>query len=485
MTGCGAMKEYPGNNEGLSPEFISNGEEGDSFNEIVEKGFVETSAQTKSTFRLSVSTSSYTYMRGAINRNIKPNRNSIRIEEFINYFNYDIPSPTEQDTFNMTGNVFDCPWNAQNMLLRVSVKAKSVERTSMPSNLVFLLDTSGSMNGADRLPLVKKAFSFLAEGLSENDRVSIVTYAGNSKIVLDSAQGDNKNKILSALDELSAGGNTAGARGIETAYQLANKNFIQGGNNRVILATDGDFNVGISSKDGLKELISSYSKSGIYFTGVGVGFGNYKDSTMEDLATCGNGQAFYLDNISEAYKIFTKDLTGTLFTVANNAKAQVTFNPETVAKYRLIGYDNLIMSSEDFDNPLADAGEIGSGHSVTALYEIVPTASIKHTLSENSARNRLENFAENPMFASAEIRFTDVVTNDDLSVTLPIILKGNMSDDDRFVACVAEGGMLMRDSVYKGDASFDGLLRRLNGMNFTDEFKLEFKQLIGKAKLLY
>lgn len=440
----------------------SSGFDSDTFEKIMEQSFVETAEQPTSSFRMSVSTSSYTYVRNSLNNRALPQADAVRIEDFVNYFSYDLHAP-ENGTFNMYSNVYSCPWNSDGKLLRISVKAKEIERAQTASNLVFLIDSSGSMSGGDRLELIKKAFGYLADNLGENDRVSVVTYAGSSRILLSGESGQNTRRIKGVIDELKAGGSTGGASGITTAYNLARDNYIDGGNNRVILATDGDFNVGISDPVGLTSLIKTQRDSGIYFTGIGVGFGNYHDTTMQALANSGNGQALYIDNESEAKKVFTEGLTGTLFTVAKDAKTQVVFNADRVQKYRLLGYDNLVLSQEEFEDGYTDAGEVGSGHIVTAVYEIIPTAATEGN------------------FAAAEIRYKDVDSNENKSEKTDIV-SADANTDDKFIACVLEGALLLRRSEYKGTANYSSVIERLTALNLTDEYKQEFLQLIKIAK---
>lgn len=461
LVGCGGMNNEGGQGEIDIGRYIPQNS-GDKFDKITEQDFFNVAVQPSSSFRMSVSTSSYTYARNVLKKGQLPQVDSIRIEDFVNYFDYDMPAPQE-GTFGVYSNVYDCAWNDNAKLLRLTVKAKEIAKEETNSNLVFLIDTSGSMYGEDRLELIKKSFGFLVDGLGKNDKVSIVTYAGTSGVVLSGESGANKSKIMDVVSSLDANGSTAGASGISTAYSLARDYFIKDGNNRVILATDGDFNVGVSSKEGLTELIKAQRESGIFFTGIGVGFGNYNDVTMTTLANNGNGQALYIDNLDEAKRVFTKGLTGTLYTVAKDAKTQVVFNPLAVEKYRLIGYDNLTLSTEEFDDEKTDAGEIGSGHIVTAVYELIPVGG-----GEGE-------------FATAEIRYKNVDSGESESVSFNVN-SGTESNDDKFISCVIESGLLLRNSKYKGAASYDSAIERMQGLGLTDKYKLEFLELISKAK---
>ena len=340
---------------------------------ISENGYKSVLEEPLSTFSVDVDTASYSNIRRFINSGQDIPADAVRIEEMLNYFSYDYPEPKSGEPFSVTTEYSACPWNEDNRLLLIGLQAQEIDFSRRPaSNLVFLLDISGSMYSDDKLPLVQKSFTMLAENLSKQDRVSIVTYAGYESVVLDGVPGDQTAKIAAAIDDLEAGGSTAGAAGIEKAYELARKNYISGGNNRVILATDGDLNVGISSEGELTRLIQEKKKDGIHLSVIGVGTGNIKDNKMEALADNGDGNYNYIDSIFEAKKVLVDEMGGTLITVAKDVKIQVEFNPKYVAGYRLVGYENRLLNQEDFANDKVDAGEIGSGHSVTALYEIIP-----------------------------------------------------------------------------------------------------------------
>ncbi len=476
LVGCGVPSKGEAPNTGMPDggdsllgstidPYIEEGVGGNEFSQIIENPFVSVAEAESSAMRLSVSTSSYTYSRMTINNGELPIPDAVRIEEYINYFDYDVVKPTD-GTFSTYTNIYPAPWNTDNLLMRFTLQAKEIESTGVSSNLVFLIDTSGSMSGEDRLGLVQKAFSYLAKGLTANDRVSIITYSGSSKVVLNGESGSNTQALLSAMDGLEAVGGTNGAGALDTAYRLANESKIEGGNNRIILATDGDFNIGNSSQAGITEQIKSYSDMGIYLTCIGVGNGNYHDTTMENLAKHGNGQAYYIDTESEAKRVFTEGLTSTLFTVAEQAKAQITFNSELVSEYRLIGYDNLLLTTEEYEDENTDAGEIGSGHTVTIMYEIVP---------------KVKDSTES--YATAEVKYVNVDTKLEEKFSSNISI-GEQTADDTFIACVIEEAMLLRGSQYKADASASSIIARLEQMELTEKYRLEFLELAKKAQLL-
>lgn len=331
----------------------------------------ETNTTPVSTFSIDVDNASYSNIRRFISNNQKPDIGSVRIEEMINYFDYNYESPKDDKPFAVHTEMSDCPWNVENKLVSIGLKGQVYSRDKLPvSNLVFLLDVSGSMSDPNKLPLLKKSFRNLVENLSENDIVSIVVYAGAAGVVLEPTTGDKKEKILSKLEQLQAGGSTAGGAGIQLAYKLAQEHLIKHGNNRIILATDGDFNVGISSTSEMEKLITEKRDEGIFLTVLGFGMGNYKDNRLETLADKGNGNYFYIDNEKESRKVFQADLLGNMFTIAKDVKIQIEFNPQTVESYRLVGYENRILNKEDFNDDTKDAGELGAGHKVTALYEV-------------------------------------------------------------------------------------------------------------------
>ncbi len=450
------------------------------FDEVVEQPFVSTDEQTASYFSLDRNTAGYALMRRQIlDEGLRLNAGSVRLEEYVNYFDYDYARPTDGKALAVGASLFDCPWNASHKLLSFAVAAKDLELTDTANNLVFLIDTSGSMYGADRLGLIQQAFVMLLDSLGANDTVSVVTYAGDSRVALEGANGVEKLRIANVIEDLTANGSTNGAGGIEKAYDIAQKYFVEGGNNRVILATDGDFNVGVSSKSGLSSLIKKKAQSGIYLSVLGVGMTNTNDRTMNTLATNGNGNYAYLDSITEARKALVTELGGTLQTVAKDAKIGVEFNKDVVAKYRLLGYDTKILTQEQFEDQDTDAGEIGAGHTVTAVYEV--------ELKENAVGN----------VATAELRYklpdgdSDVSNDASESVSVTVTTQSYNavpSGDDAFVSCVLEFGLLLRDSQYKGDASFAAVLARLEELaNYVDgdEFKTQFCEVVERAYEIY
>lgn len=349
----------------------------EEYNKIIENEFLSVAEHPLSTFSTDVDTASFANVRRMIVNREEINPDAVRTEEFINYFKYDYPQPDGDDKISITTELTDCPWNDDAKLMMIGLQAKEIETQDIDSNIVFLIDVSGSMSDYNKLPLVQQAFTMLSDNLGENDRVSIVTYAGSDEIVLAGESGANQKTIVEALNSLTAGGSTAGAAGINTAYELAEKCFIEGGNNRVILATDGDLNVGVSSEEGLTQLIEEKRDKGIFLSVLGFGTGNYKDNKLEALADNGNGNYAYIDSVDEAERVLVTEMNGTLYTVAKDAKVQVEFNPLNVDSYRLVGYENRLLADEDFEDDTKDAGDIGSGQQVTALYEIITTDDAK------------------------------------------------------------------------------------------------------------
>lgn len=498
-TGCGSMdmsgrnysSSQSANNNAVAPDFADEekSEDEQDFNTeeydvIEETGFKSPLSEPFSTFSADVDTASYANIRRMINNNQEVNKDAVRIEEMLNYFSYDYPAPEGNEPFSITTEISDCPWNDNTKLMMIGLQAEKLDKSALPqSNIVFLIDVSGSMNMPDKLPLVKSAFRLLSENLSSSDRISIVTYAGSDKTVLSGATGNEQLEIESALNSLFAGGGTAGADGIETAYELAEKYFIEGGNNRVILATDGDLNIGLSSEGDLKRLITQKRKSGIFLSVLGFGSGNLKNNKLETLADNGNGNYNYIDNIAEARKVLVSEMGGTLFTVAKDVKLQVEFNPATVKGYRLIGYENRRLATEDFNDDSKDAGEIGMGHSVTALYEIaldgseqeVPQPTSKYQSAESNNSSDLATLSvryKEPDSDNSNL-FERVLTADDISE--------NPSDNLKFAECVTEFGMLLRDSDYKGTSSAENILAMLDEIPefIDDEYKTEFAELVA------
>ena len=446
-------------------------EGGEEYTEIVENAFINTSEQPSSYFSIDANTASYPNLRSLINMNANIPKDAVRVEEMLNYFDYDYATPEGDDILALTSSVFDTPYNAETKILTVGLAAKEVEFTEQQNNIVFLIDVSGSMNSTDKLPLVQLAFSMLAENLNDGDRVSIVTYAGEDKVALDGAYGYEKKKIVGTIEDLSASGSTAGSKGIRTAYSLAEKYFIEGGNNRVILATDGDFNVGLTALEDLETYISRKRDSGVYFSVFGFGRGNIKSDKMETLALNGNGTYSYIDSVNEARRALVTNIGGTMLTVAKDVKAGIVFNPDYVESYRLIGYENKLLTQEEFEDDTTDAGELGSGHTVTVAYEIKLT---------DKALDSEENFAQ------VTIKYKPTENSGGASETSKEVLLdvGTMSyhttltSQDAFIASVIEFALILRDSAYKGDANITDLIDRLNALTLDDEFKTEFRDLV-------
>ena len=443
----------------------------EEYTEIIENAFINTSEQPSSYFSIDANTASYPNLRSLINMNANIPKDAVRVEEMLNYFDYDYATPEGDDILGLTSSVFDTPYNAETKILTVGLAAKEVEFTEQQNNIVFLIDVSGSMNSEDKLPLVQLAFSMLAENLNNGDRVSIVTYAGEDKVALDGAYGYEKKKIVGTIEDLSASGSTAGSKGIRTAYSLAEKYFIEGGNNRVILATDGDFNVGLTALEDLETYISNKRKSGVYFSVFGFGRGNIKSDKMETLALNGNGTYSYIDSINEAKRALVTNIGGTMLTVAKDVKAGIIFNPDYVESYRLIGYENKLLTQEEFEDDATDAGELGSGHTVTVAYEIKMTdkaletednlaqVTIKYKPTENSGGE-----SETSKEVLLDVGTTSYHTT--------------LTSQDAFIASVIEFALILRDSAYKGDANITDLIDRLNALTLEDEFKTEFRDLV-------
>jgi Ca-activated chloride channel family protein len=447
---------------------------GDEFLEIVENDFVYSVVEPNSQFSLDVNTASYSYIRGLIMAGADVPRNSVKIEEMVNYFSYDYPEPEGEDILSVTPTLSPCPWNPETMLLTVGLKAEEIDYDSVSNNLVFLLDVSGSMNTTNKLGLMIQAFQTLADQIGPNDRISVVTYAGTDSVLLEGATGSDRDYIKTMLGNLTAGGSTAGAQGIQTAYSLAEEYFIEGGNNRVILATDGDFNVGISSIDALENLISTKRSSGVYFSILGFGYGNLQDNKLETLANAGNGNYAYIDSLMEIKKVLIDQLGGTLYTVARDAKAQVVFNPAYIESYRLLGYENKLISYEEWMDDLTDTGEIGSGLCVTACYEVFLT-------------DREESYPESTMdehYCKVNIRYKSPTVGEDTVMELNAYLDEDdvtytPNDDIKFISAVIEVALLLRDSAYKSDADYSSVLTRLEGIDLSaDEYKSQFVELV-------
>jgi Ca-activated chloride channel family protein len=467
----------------------------EEYNTIVENEFLDAFSNPLSTFSIDVDAASYSNARRFIQNGQLPPRDVVRVEEFINYFDYNYPQPTDDKPFSIYTELGNCPWNENNYILHIGIKGKelSVEERSS-CNLVFLLDVSGSMEPENKLPLVKKAFKFLVKNLMPDDKIAIVVYAGSAGLVLPTTSGREKDKILDALDRLYAGGSTAGGAGIQLAYKIAKENFIKGGNNRIILATDGDFNVGVSNTSELVEMIEKKRDEGIFLTILGFGMGNYKDGRLEEIADKGNGNYYYIDNILEAKKIFDHDLMGTLFTIAKDVKIQIEFNPVKVKQYRLIGYENRLLKKEDFDNDKKDAGELGAGHTVTALYEIVPAKETKNYKDLEDLKYQLSKltYAAKNSDELLTLKLRYKLPEKDTSELITSVVKSEDNslettfENFNFSAAVAGFAMLLRDSKFKGNTDFN-MIENLAEDNVGEDkygYRDEFVSLVKRAKRL-
>ncbi|HEV7893676.1 MAG TPA: VWA domain-containing protein [Pyrinomonadaceae bacterium] len=468
---------------------------GERYEQIDENPFLEASRAPLSTFSIDVDTASYSNTRRFLNEGQLPPRDAVRIEELVNYFSYEYPQPLGEVPFSVKAEVADCPWNTQHRLVQIGLQGKKVSTENMPpANLVFLVDVSGSMGEPHKLPLVKQGLRTLAEQLSSRDRVAIVTYAGSSGLALESTSGDRRNDIIAAVERMESGGSTNGGAGIKLAYKVAEDNFIRGGTNRVVLATDGDFNVGVTGDGELVSLIEREREKGVSLSVLGFGSGNLNDSMMEKLADHGNGNYAYIDSESEARKALGEQAAGTLLTIAKDVKIQVEFNPRLVAGYRLVGYENRLLAAKDFNDDRKDAGEIGAGHTVTALYEIVPAGQ----KVENPGVDELKYArpSEEPEgtgsgeLMTVKLRYKepdgDVSKPLNFGVVDTRAAYANASADFKFAAAVAEFGMLLRGSRYKGQASYDSaaqLARASVGADLQGH-RSEFVRLIESARTL-
>ncbi len=471
----------------------SDSTKGEKYAEIDENPFLETSRAPLSTFSIDVDTASYANVRRYLNDGTLPPRDAVRIEELINYFEYDYPSPVGDVPFSVTTEVANAPWNAKHRIVSIGLQGKKVALDNVPpSNLVFLLDVSGSMNDPRKLPLLKDALRILVNQLSSKDKVAIVVYAGKSGLILPSTSADNKGEILNALNNLGAGGSTNGGQGIQLAYKVAQENFIKDGNNRVILATDGDFNVGLKSDDELVRLIEHKRNSGIFLSVLGFGSGNTNDSMMEKLADRGNGNYAYIDSQEEARKALGSQVAGTLYAIAKDVKIQVEFNPAKVAGYRLIGYENRLLANHDFNDDRKDAGDIGAGHSVTALYEIIPAGQKVENdgIELKYGQVQPSDSSFNNELLTVKLRYKEPNASESKLLSQGLIDREssieNASENLRFASAVAEFGLLLRDSRYKGNASFRNVSNLAEGALGNDlrNYRNDFLTLVSKAQRL-
>ncbi len=469
----------------------------EGYDHISENKFLKVKDNPLSTFSIDVDAASYSNVRRFLNQGQLPPAGAVRIEEMVNYFHYTYPQPTGKDPFSINTEISDAPWNKEHKLVLIGLQGEKISTDNLPaSNLVFLIDVSGSMSGPLRLPLVKSSLKMLVDQLRAQDKVTIVVYAGAAGLVLSPTSGSDKTKIKDAIDNLEAGGSTAGGAGIKLAYKTAKENFVKGGNNRVILCTDGDFNVGVSSNDELVTMVEQERKSGVFLTVLGYGMGNYQDSKMQQLADKGNGNHAYIDGISEAKKVLVNEFGGTLFTIAKDVKLQVEFNPAKVAGYRLIGYENRMLAKEDFNDDKKDAGELGSGHTVTALYEIIPVGVSSDFLKGVDSLKYQKNIE--PLSKSSQsdeiltVKFRYKAPDGDVSKLIehPVLDKqiaiAKTSDNFRFAASVAQFGMLLRNSEFKSTSSFDNVLTLARKAKGNDEegYRSEFVRLVESAEML-
>ena len=466
-------------------------EDKEEYGTFKENRFRAVKDEALSTFSLDVDAASYSNIRRIINQGQMPPKDAVRIEELVNYFSYNYAKPTGTAPVNIVTEATDCPWNKLHKLVRIGVKAKEIPSENLPaSNFVFLLDVSGSMDDPNKLPLVKSSIKLLTNNLRKSDRVAIVVYAGAAGVVLQSTEGTDKQKILEAVEALHAGGSTAGGAGIDLAYKIAEKNFIEGGNNRIILCTDGDFNVGISNPNELENMIEAKRKTGVFLTVLGYGMGNYKDNKLQILAEKGNGNHAYIDNIQEANKVLVNEFGSTMYTVAKDVKIQVEFNPAYVNAYRLIGYESRMLNKEDFNDDTKDAGELGSGHTVTALYEIIPVGVEntfggvddlkyqKKTISTDLTRSTNSN-----EMLTVKLRYKLPAGSKSEKIEVPVYaneISKTASSDLQFVMAVAMFGQLLRQSDFKGDASYDKALKLANNGIGNDPhgYRKEFVRLV-------
>lgn len=478
-----------------SPQYDN--QRNEEYSQFAENKFRLAKDEPLSTFSVDVDAASYSNMRRFINRGELPYKDAVRIEELINYFSYNYPEPSGNDPVRITTEVGSCPWNNQNRLVRIGLKARDMASDNMPaSNFVFLIDVSGSMYGPTRLDLVKSSLKLLVNNLREKDRVAIVVYSGAAGEVLPSTSGTDKQKIKEALESLTSGGPTAGGAGIKLAYKIAKQHLIKGGNNRIILCTDGDFNVGVSSNEGLQQMVEEERKSGVFLSILGYGMGNYKDSKMQTLAQAGNGNHAYIDNLQEANKVLVNEFGATMYTVAKDVKLQIEFNPEKVQAYRLVGYETRLLNKEDFNDDTKDAGEMGAGHTVTAFYEVVPVGvksnqigsvdALKYQEEGVRPDKTLKKLSKYPDLLTVKLRYKQPDSDTSKKIEVPLIdnNKNDVSDDFRFASAVAMFGQILKSSQFKGEGSYDIAIALAKSGYGNDQqgYRREFVRLIETTK---
>jgi Ca-activated chloride channel family protein len=463
---------------------------------ITENRFLSSNKNPLSTFSIDVDAASYSNLRRFIQNGQQPPKDAVRIEEMINYFNYNYPEPKGEDPVEIITEMAACPWNADHRLVHIGLQAKKIDTKDLPpSNFVFLVDVSGSMQAANKLPLLQASLNLLVNQLRPSDRVAIVSYAGAAGLVLPSTSGENAQKIKEAIYRLEAGGSTAGAAGIQLAYKIAKEHFIKEGNNRVILATDGDFNVGVSSDAALVRLIEKERNSDVFLTVMGFGMGNYKDNKMQELANKGNGNHAYIDNINEAKKVLVNEFGASLFTVAKDVKLQIEFNPAKVQSYRLIGYENRMLEAEDFNDDKKDAGELGAGHTVTALYEIIPVGTESEYIAKVDDLKYQDFIPKNGKSNSEELLHIKLRYKAPKGNKSKLIQKGvpdnqmnlnKTSSNFRFAAAVAEFGLLLRDSEFKQEANYEQAIKLAKEAKGADKngYRAELIRLMETVSLL-
>lgn len=466
----------------------------ESYGAIQENELQSVSDQPLSTFSIDVDRASYSNIRRYLNNGALPPTDAVRIEEMINYFDYNYQSPTDNAPIAIYSDMATCPWDSSHQLVRIAIKGKDIPQDQLPpANLVFLIDVSGSMNDYNKLPLIQQALRALVQQLRNKDKIAIVTYAGAASVALPATPGSEKSKILDVINQLHAGGSTAGESGINLAYETATNSFMKNGNNRIILATDGDFNVGVSSENELEKLVQHKRETGIYLSVLGFGMGNYKDTKLEVLADKGNGNYAYIDNFEEARRTFVTEFGSTLFTVAKDVKLQVEFNPQYIQSYRLVGYENRMLENKDFNDDKKDAGDMGVGHTVTALYEIIPTgsdASQKPLVDSLKYQRTVSNASYNGEALTVKLRYKQPKEKKSelLSQIMPWKIQDikNAPEDFRLAAAVATFGLLLRNSEHKGQANYTTAVSLAKSAKGDDDegYRAELIQLVKKASIL-